>query len=88
MSSPGFLGSDESSDASDLDQVGVYEPTGNIGWEDDDDMEYEPASESVDESLGESDLDETEYYGKISICVLSFAGRSKRYPLTASRSRR
>lgn len=67
MSSPGVYRSDESSDTSDLDQVAIYGPAGDVGWEDDDDMEYEPASESVDESLGESDLDETEYYGELPI---------------------
>ncbi|GAB7353573.1 hypothetical protein MBLNU459_g4000t2 [Dothideomycetes sp. NU459] len=47
---------------SDLERVSMYEPAGDVDWEDDDDIEYEPASESIDESLGESDLEETEYY--------------------------
>lgn len=65
-------GSDTSRDiesqSPDVERVLVYEALGDGVWEDDDDMEYEPASESMGESLGESDLDETEYYGVS--CVL------------------
>lgn len=63
MSSPAPSGSAQSSGLSDGEQDVVYMPAGDVYWEDDDDMDYEHASESLEESLGESDFDETEYYG-------------------------
>lgn len=64
MSSSGVPRSSESSESPEAEGPVIYESTGGVDWGDDDDMDFEPASESMEESLlGESDLDETEYYG-------------------------
>lgn len=41
--------------------VTIYEPAGD-DW-DDDDMEFEPASETTDDTQGESDLDDSPFHG-------------------------
>lgn len=71
MSSPGLPSDSQSVGSSDMDPVIIYEPAGDVNWDDDDDMDFEPASESVDEPLGESDLDDTEFYGMCLLCGLA-----------------
>jgi len=76
MSSPGISRGTESSESPEAGGNVIYESPGGVDWEDDDDMDFEPASESMEESLpGESDFDETEYYGARLLDMNSLGGR-------------
>ena len=50
----------ESSESPDSSTEGLYVPS---SWDDDDDIDYEPADESLGESHDGSDMDETVFYG-------------------------
>jgi len=64
MSSPSPAYDAESDQLPSEDENLLYVPAEFLDGEDDDDMDFEPASESIGESFGESDLeDTTEYYG-------------------------
>lgn len=60
--SPSDFPSDDSIPSRLHQRVAIYDPSDE--WEDDDDdMDFEAAEESADGALGESDLDEIEYFG-------------------------
>lgn len=52
------------SDSPEAERDFIDEIDGDAVWADDDDMDYEDTNESIDESLGESDLDEAAFYGR------------------------